>query len=142
MQDFARSSFRDTLGNDSDALDLFVVHELHRRAIDATRRSEVDNSVCIRVLLHGFLHILVYGQEGLASSPVPTAGFSMLPHEGPFGDILHLADELASESIDDSCHRRGLALADEVEIEHALHSTRLQATVHGVSFCITRTSVA
>ena len=41
------------------------------------------------------------------------------------GDIVHFADELASESVDNAGYGWGLAFADEVEIEHPLHSTRL-----------------
>jgi len=44
----------------------------------------------------------------------------------------HLADELAAEGVDDTGDRRSLALADEVEIEHALHRSRLQAAVRTV----------
>jgi hypothetical protein len=45
----------------------------------------------------------------------------------------HLADELTTESVDDAGDGRSLALADEVKIEHALHGSRLEATVPVVS---------
>src|ERR1700709_754323 len=43
---------------------------------------------------------------------------------------LHLAHELAAKGVDDAGHRRSLPLADEVEIEHALHSSWLETAVH------------
>jgi hypothetical protein len=39
----------------------------------------------------------------------------------------HFADELAAECVDDTSYGGLLALADEVEVEHALHGTGLQA---------------
>jgi hypothetical protein len=54
---------------------------------------------------------------------VPSAG----------GFCLHLADELTTESVDDTGHRRLLALANEVEVKHTLHSLGLHAAVEIVS---------
>jgi len=48
--------------------------------------------------------VLVDREESLAGAPV------------------HLADELAAKGIDDPSHRWGAALADEVEVKHALDS--------------------
>jgi len=45
----------------------------------------------------------------------------------------HLADELATKGIDDTCDRRSLALADVVEVEHALDGTRLETAMVAVS---------
>lgn len=42
---------------------------------------------------------------------------------------LHLAHELAAKSVDDTGDGGSGTLADEVEIEHALYSSRLHATV-------------
>lgn len=42
---------------------------------------------------------------------------------------IHLADELAAESVDNASNRRGAALADEVKVEHALHSSWLHSAV-------------
>ena len=42
----------------------------------------------------------------------------------------HFADELAAECVDDTGDRGLLALADEVEVEHALDGTGLQSAVH------------
>ena len=53
-------------------------------------------------------------------------------------DIVHFADELASESVDNARYGWGLAFADEVEIEHPLHSTRLQSTKNRISTMLTR----
>ena len=99
----------DTLGNDGNGLDLGVLHQLHGRAVDTARGRKVDDNVHIRVLGHGLINSLVDGQERLAGSPV------------------HLADELTTEGVDDASYRGCLALADEVEVEHALHGTRLEA---------------
>lgn len=41
----------------------------------------------------------------------------------------HFADELTAECVDDTGDRGRLALADEVEVEHALHGTGLQSAV-------------
>lgn len=61
------------------------------------------------MLLHGLSNVLVDGEQGLAGAPV------------------HLADELTAECVDDTCDGRSLALADKVEIEHALDGSGLQA---------------
>jgi hypothetical protein len=42
---------------------------------------------------------------------------------------VHFADELAAECVDDTSNGGLLALADEVEVEHTLHGTGLQAAV-------------
>ena len=41
---------------------------------------------------------------------------------------VHLADELTTESVDDTSHGRSRTLADEVKVEHALDSSGLHAT--------------
>jgi hypothetical protein len=46
---------------------------------------------------------------------------------------LHLADELTTESVDDTGDRRLLALADEVEIKHTLDGLCLHSAVEVVS---------
>jgi hypothetical protein len=60
------------------------------------------------VLGHGLVYILVDWQQSFTGSPV------------------HLADELTTEGVNDACNGGCLALADEVEIEHALDGSRLQ----------------
>lgn len=97
-----------TLSNNSNGLDLRVLHQLHGGAVDTAGRGKVDNDVNIGVLGNSLGNLLVDGQEGLASAPV------------------HLADELTTKSVDDASDRGGGALADEVEIKHALDSTGLQ----------------
>lgn len=42
---------------------------------------------------------------------------------------LHLADELTAKGVDDTGDGGSLALADEVEVEHSLHSSRLHTAV-------------
>lgn len=55
---------------------------------------------------------------------------------------LHLADELTTESVDDTSDRGLLALADEVEVKHALDGLGLHAAVKVLSalgsFCSDR----
>lgn len=60
------------------------------------------------MLRHRLAYVLVNRKQRLAGSPV------------------HLADELTAECVDDTCNRGGFALADEVEVEHALHSSGLE----------------
>jgi hypothetical protein len=64
---------------------------------------------------------------------------SALRIQGLCNDLYaHLADELATEGVDDTGYGGGLALADEVEIEHTLHSSRLQTAVKRIrltKFC-------
>jgi len=103
--------FRNALGDDGDTLDLGELHELHGGAVDGAGRGEVDDGVDLGVLLHGLLDRLVNGKEGLGGSPV------------------HFADKLAAKGVDDAGDGGGLALADEVEVEHALDSARLHAAV-------------
>lgn len=51
-----------------------------------------------------------------------------LSHGGVYA---HLADELATEGVDDTGNGRSLALANEVEVEHTLHRLGLEAAVKG-----------
>lgn len=62
------------------------------------------------MLGHGLLNILVDGEKGLAGTPV------------------HLADELTTEGVDNTRYGRSGALADEIEVEHALHGSGLHTT--------------
>lgn len=101
-------SLRDTLSNNSNGLDLRVLHKLHGGAVDTSGRSKVDDNVDIGVLAHCLVNLLVDGQQSLAGSPI------------------HLADELTTESVDDTGDRGLRALADEVEIEHALDGSGLK----------------
>ena len=101
-------SFGNTFSNDGNGLDLRVLHELDGGAVDTSGGSKVDNGVNVRVLGHGLVDLLVDGQQGLAGSPV------------------HLADELSTEGVDNTSNGGGLALADEVEIQHALDGSGLQ----------------
>jgi hypothetical protein len=101
-------SLGDTLSNDGNGLDLRVLHELHGALENRTRRSKVDNSVNIVVLADGLLGALVDGEKSLAGAPV------------------HLADELATEGVDDTGDRGNLSLADEIKVKHALDSLGLQ----------------
>lgn len=98
-----------TLGDDGNGADLGELHELHGGAVDGAGRGKVDDGVDVGVLGHGLLDVLVDGEQGLAGSPV------------------HLADELTAESVDDTGHRGGLALANVVKVEHALDSLGLHA---------------
>lgn len=61
------------------------------------------------MLGNGLGHLLVDREKSLAGAPV------------------HLADELAAECVDDAGDGGGRPLADEVEIEHALHGAGLHA---------------
>lgn len=112
-------SFRNTLSNDSNRLNLLEFHDLQGGAVDTSRRGKVDNSIDVGVLGHGFGHVLVDRQQSLAGSPV------------------HLAHELTTEGVDDTGNGGGLALADEVEIEHALNSSWLE-TVHEASCLVVK----
>ena len=102
---------RNTFGNDGNGPDLRELHELHGRLVNRPRRGKVDHGINIGVLGDGLLHRLVDGKQSLARTPV------------------HLAHELSSECVDDAGNRGGFALADEVEVEHALYGTGLKATV-------------
>ena len=113
--DLTGTALGDTLGDDGDGADLGAVHQLHGGGVDGTGGGEVDDSVNVGVLGHGLLDILVDGKEGLAGAPV------------------HLADELATEGVDDTGHRGGGTLANEVKVEHALHGSGLHATAELVN---------
>jgi len=45
--------------------------------------------------------------------------------------LSHFADELTAKSVDNSSNRGVLALADEIEVQHALDGSRLQAAADG-----------
>lgn len=101
-------SLWNTLGNDRNGSDLWVLHQLHCRLVDGSRGSKVDNGINIGVLGHRFLNRLVDWEESLAGSPV------------------HFGDELATESVDDAGNGWSFTLADEVEIQHSLDSSWLE----------------
>jgi hypothetical protein len=63
--------FRHAFGDDGNALDLGVLHQLHGGAVDGAGRGEVDDGVDLGVLLHGLLDRLVNRKESLRRSPVP-----------------------------------------------------------------------
>ena len=127
--DFGTHSLGNTLSNDSNALDLGALHQLHGGAVDGTGRGEVDNSVNIRVLGHGLADILVDREQGLAGAPVPVdASISSSMGIG-IGIAIHLAHELATEGVDDTGDGRSGTLADEVEVKHTLNSPGLHTTV-------------
>ena len=115
-------SLWDTLGDDGNRPNLGVLHELHGGLVHTARRSKVDNGIDVSVLGHGLVYALVNWEEGLAGSPV------------------HLADELSTESVDDARNGGCGALADEVEIEHALDGSWLE-TVHEASRLVVEESV-
>lgn len=101
-------SLWNALSNDGNGSDLRVLHQLHCGLVDGSRGSKVDDGVDILVLLHCLLNGLVNWEESLAGSPV------------------HLGDELATESVDDTGDGWGCTLADEVEIQHSLDSSWLE----------------
>lgn len=74
------------------------------------------------MLLHGLLSRLVDGQQSLAGTPV------------------HLANELATECVDDTGNRGLGALADEVKVQHALNGSGLE-TVDKASSLVGEKSV-
>jgi hypothetical protein len=49
------------------------------------------------------------------------------------GIFIHLANELATKSVDDTSNRRCATLANEVEVEHALHGSGLHTAVITIS---------
>lgn len=118
----ASAALGDTLGNDGNGLDLGVLHELHGGAVDTARRGKVDNDIYVGVLSHSLADLLVDGQESLRGAPV------------------HLADELATEGVDDSGNGGGLALADEVKVKHTLDGAGLE-TVDEASCLVVEESV-
>jgi hypothetical protein len=98
-----------TLSDDGNGLDLGELHELHGGGVDTPRGGKVNDGIDVGVLGHGLLDVLVDGEQGLAGAPV------------------HLADELAAKGVDNAGDGGGLALADEVEVKHALDGTGLEA---------------
>ena len=71
VEDLTCTSLWHALGDDGDGLDLRVLHELHGRLVDGSGRGEVDDGVNIAVFGHGLCGVLVDGEEGLRSAPVP-----------------------------------------------------------------------
>ena len=64
---------------------------------------------------HSLLNILVDREKSFAGAPI------------------HLTDELATEGVNDTSNGGSGPLADEVEVEHALHGSRLHTTASDVS---------
>jgi hypothetical protein len=119
----------DTLGDDGNALDLGELEQLHGRLVYGARGREVDDGVDIVVLANGLVNRLVDGQQCLASAPVPAWLSAVFLNLRRGAWHAHFAHELAAECVDDAGDGRRLALADEVEVEHALDGTGLQAAV-------------
>ena len=119
-EEFARHAYslRNTLCNDCNGLDLWIVHQFHGRCVDGSGRRKVDHSIDISMLLHGLSDILVNREKGFTGSPV------------------HLAHELTSECVDDTCHGWGFTLADKVEIEHALDGSWLKTVDKASCFVV------
>ena len=115
VEDLTCTPLRDTLSDDGNGLDLRELHELHGGLENGTGRGEVDDSVDVGVLGHGVGSGLVDREESLGGAPV------------------HLADELAAEGVNDTSDGRLLALADEVEVKHALDGLGLHSAVAIVS---------
>jgi hypothetical protein len=142
VKDLTCTSLRDTLSDDGNRLDLRELHELHCGLENGTGRSKVDDSVDVGVLCHGVGSGLVDREEGLSGAPVPE-DLSIDCFDGlAVRFCLHLADELTTESVDDTGDRRLLALADEVEIKHTLDGLGLHSAVEIVSlaaFCFFKT---
>jgi len=70
------------------------------------------------VLGHSLLYALVYGKQRFTGSPV------------------HLAHELTAKSVDNTCNRGSRALANEVEIEHALNGSWLETVDEASCFVV------
>ena len=102
-------SLRDAFSDDGNGPDLGILHQFHSRGIDRSGGSEVNDGVNISVLSDGLTDILVDWQQSLARAPV------------------HFAHELTTESVNNTSDGGSGALADEVEVEHALNSSGLQA---------------
>ena len=115
VEDLTCAPLRNTLSDDGNRLDLGELHELHGGLVNGTGRSEVDDGVDVGVLGHGVGSGLVDREESLGGAPV------------------HLADELAAEGVNDTSDGRLLALADEVEVKHALDGLGLHSAVAIVS---------
>jgi len=127
-----------TLGNDGNRLDLGELEELHCRLVYGSRRGEVDDGVDICVLGNGLADVLVDGQQSLAGSPVPVSPLAVFLQMLIVAWHAHFAHELAAECVDDTGDRGLLALADEVEVEHALHGTGLQSARDAVRAALSR----
>ena len=97
-------------------------HQFHGRAVDGSGGGKVDNSIDIRVFGNGLADVLVDWQQSLAGTPV------------------HLAHELTTECVDNTGNGGSCALADEVEVEHALDSSWLQ-TVNEASCLVVEEGV-
>ena len=107
-QDLPRVPLRDTLGNQSDRLDLLVLQALKGTRVHRARRGKVDNDVNIRVLRHGLLQPSVDRQKGLLRSPV------------------ELLDVVSTEGVNHGSDGRRLASTRVVKVEHALDGTGLE----------------
>jgi hypothetical protein len=112
-EDLTSVSLRDTLSDESNALDLVAVAEqdLHGASQNTATGSEVDNNVDVGVLGDSLGDAGVDGEEGLLGSPV------------------ELLDVVSTEGVDHSSNRRRRASAGVVKVEHALDGTGLE-TVH------------
>jgi hypothetical protein len=135
VEDLTCTPLGDTLSDDGNGLDLRELHELHGGLVDGTGRGEVDNGVDVGVLGHGVGSGLVDREESLGGAPVPGGGSvgCFWCFAGWKSWSLHLADELTAEGVNDTGDGRLLALADEVEVKHALDGLGLHSAVAIVS---------
>lgn len=108
VEELTSVPLRNTLGNDTDGLDLREREDLEGRSVDGSGRCEVDNDVNVRVLLDGLTDGSVDGKESFLGTPV------------------ELLNVVATEGVDHSGDGRNLSTTREVKVEHALDGTGLE----------------
>lgn len=113
MEELTGVPLRNTLGNDTDGLDLREREDFEGRGVDGSRGSEVDNDINVGVLLDGLTDGGVDGKESFLGTPV------------------ELLNVVTTEGVDHSSDGRNLSTAREVEVEHALDSTGLETKDEG-----------
>lgn len=113
-------SLGNTLGDDTDGLDLRVGKNVEGGSVDGSGRREVDDDIDIGVLLDGLTDRSVDREQSLLGAPV------------------ELLDVVTAEGVDHRSDRRGLSTGRKVKVEHTLDGSRLETEDKRSSLLIER----
>ena len=106
-------SLGNTLGNQSDSLDLGEPQNVQGRGVNRSTGAKVDDDIGVLVLLNGLFDRGVDGQQGLLGSPV------------------ELLNVVSTKGVDHGGDRGGLSSTGKVKVEHSLDSTGLKTKDEG-----------
>lgn len=123
VQDLSGMPLRNTLGDQSDRLDLRELEGIEGAGVHTSGTGEVDEHVDLGVLSNGLLERSVDRKESLLGSPV------------------ELLDVVTTEWVDHGGDTGGVTSARVVEVQHALDGAGLQTIYEGSSGIVERPEI-